>query len=90
VAGREEECEAWQADVHIPELLAKVSGFASATRYRQVEGAPGLATYLTVYELSGPVPEVLAELTSVLPGLQQSDSLDVVEHPPTLMVYETL
>lgn len=90
VAGREDEFNAWQSEVHIPELLEKVDGFASATRYRRVEGTPGPNSYLTVWELSEPAVEVMAELDEVLPTLQGSDSLDRDENKPTMMVYEAM
>ncbi len=90
VAGREDEFNAWQSEVHIPELLEKVDGFAAATRYRNVEGTPGLRPYVTVWELSKPALEVMAELAEALPTLQESEALDHGENKPTLMVYEAM
>lgn len=90
VPGREEEYNTWQSEVHIPELLAKVPGFVSAKRYRRVLDDLGPAPYLTVWELSEPAEEVMAEIEAALPSLQSSGSLDVGEHRPTMMIYEAM
>lgn len=90
VEGREEEFNTWQAEVHIPELLAKVPGFASATRYRNVGSTPGIRPYVTIWELSKPPAEVMAEISEALPTLTDSDSLDRGDNRPTMMAYEAI
>lgn len=89
VTGREDEYAAWQREVHAPELVEKVAGIVSATCFQRAEVTTDAAPYLIMYELNEPSTKVLADIDLVLPSLEVSDSLDVADHPPRLMVYET-
>jgi hypothetical protein len=58
--GREAEWNEWYEKVHIPEILERVPGFRSATRYERPAGskpADGELGYCTVYEIEADDPE---------------------------------
>jgi hypothetical protein len=92
--GREDEYNDWYTNTHIPEILTKVPGFTSATRYRVAHpDQPGSkARYLAIYELeaddlSGP-PAELRKLSQA--GQTTSSAALATSPPPVITLYEVL
>jgi hypothetical protein len=72
-AADEDAYNRWYDTDHLPALRA-LEGVASAVRYRlSPDGAEGPHRYLAIYELDGPVPDVLARIRAL--G-NTSDTLD--------------
>jgi hypothetical protein len=82
--------EDWYRTEHIPQVL-DVPGFASARRYRIVDGGPDAHRFLTIYEIDtdGDLRAPLAALYERM----QSGGMGVPDHvrsarPPTTTLYE--
>lgn len=53
---REREFNEWYNTYHVPEVLARIPGAKSATRFEVVGQKPGEAKYIAVYEIDGAPP----------------------------------
>ncbi|MTD15168.1 hypothetical protein GIS00_14590 [Nakamurella sp. YIM 132087] len=76
---------AWYDDVHLPEILASVSGILGVQRYRLVGDGP--PRFLAVYSLDRPAAEVLAVLGA---GVRTPGPLDLTDNPPLVQGFDSL
>jgi uncharacterized protein (TIGR00369 family) len=86
VEGEEEQFNTWFAR-HIAEVRA-VPGVDSVQRYRATDDRPALRRWLTIFRLSGDVPDLLDELTRRLSAGDWEPRVSIVEDTISLAAFE--
>jgi hypothetical protein len=79
-----EEYHRWHEQTHLPEML-DVEGFASARRWKAVDGD----SFLTLYEIDTDVETARANLKAALASGRMSRPSAVDTEPPPVMRYFT-
>ncbi|AYE93945.1 hypothetical protein C0J29_03195 [Mycobacterium paragordonae] len=79
-----EEYHRWHEETHLPEML-DVEGFASARRWKAVDGD----SFLTLYEIDTDVETARANLKAALASGRMSRPSAVHTEPPPAMRYFT-